>query len=51
MNRSQTKAQIRQLKYQLRAANRATNARLLKLAVVMALLAAIAALLYGPITL
>ena len=45
------KDQIRQLKQQLRAANRSTNARLLKLTLVMLLLAVIAALLYGRITL
>lgn len=51
MNRSQTKAKIKQLKYELRAANRAANARLLKLVLVIALLAAIAALYYGKIPL
>ncbi|MBN2138875.1 MAG: hypothetical protein JW720_13790 [Sedimentisphaerales bacterium] len=49
MSRSQTRAQIKGLKQQLRTANRVTDARLLRLALVMVLLAVIAALLYGRI--
>ena len=51
MSRKQTKEQIAQLKQQLKATNRASDARLLKLALVMALLALIAAVIYGKIPL
>jgi hypothetical protein len=51
MNRKQTKNQISQLKGQLTATNRASNMRLLKMALVMVILAVIAAVMYGRIQL
>ena len=51
MSRSQIKSQIKQLKGRLRAANRQTNARLLKLTLVMLVLLAAAAVIYDKIPL
>ncbi len=51
MSRSQIKSQIKQLKGRLRAANRKTNARLLRLTLVMLVLLAAAAVIYDKIPL
>ncbi len=51
MNRRQIKTHIRQLKGQLKATNRATNARLLKLTLVMVILLLATAIIYGKIQL
>ncbi len=49
MSRKEITQQIRQLKKQLRADNRASDIRLVKLAVIMVILALIAAAMYGRI--
>ena len=49
MSRKRKKEQIKQLKTELRAAYQASNYRLLKLALLMAVLAIIAAYMYGHI--
>jgi len=49
MNRRQIKAQIRQLKGQLKAAERSTNARLLKLTLIMLILLLAVFTIYGKI--
>jgi len=49
MNRKQTKNQIKQLKQELHAVNREHDYRLLKLALMLVILAAIAALIYNKI--
>jgi len=51
MGRRETTVQIKQLKEELKAANRATDARLLKLVLIMVILAAVAAFIYGRIAL
>jgi uncharacterized membrane protein len=51
MSRRQTTSQIKQLKEELKAANRTTDARLLKLVLIMVILAAVAAFIYGRIAL
>jgi len=48
-SRKQAKAEIKQLKGQLQTTNRATDFRLLKLALLMLTLAVIAAFIYGRI--
>jgi cytochrome c-type biogenesis protein CcmH/NrfG len=49
MSRKEITRQIRQFKKQLRADNRASDIRLVKLAVIMVILALIAAMMYGRI--
>jgi len=49
MSRVQTKRKIELLREQLKAANQASDTRLLKLAVLMVMLALIAALIHGKI--
>ena len=49
MSRAQIKSQIKQLKFQMRAENRVSDIRVLKLAVLMVILALIAAFRYGLI--
>lgn len=51
MSRKRTTVQIKQLKDELKAANRAMDARLLKLVLIMVILAAVAAFIYGRISL
>ena len=51
MNRKKVKTQIKELKKELRATDQANDARLFKLALVMILLVAAAALMYGRIQL
>ena len=51
MNRKQVKAQIKDLKGRLKATNRATNARLLQLTLVMLMLLLAVAIIYGKIQL
>ena len=51
MSRQETKLQIKQLKQQLKATKQANDGRLVKLALLMVILAAIAAFFYGKITL
>jgi len=49
MNRKKTKNKIKELKNELKAANRASNVRIFKLALVMVILAIAAAFIYGLI--
>jgi len=49
MSRKQTTIEIGQLKGQLKAANRESDFRLLKMVLVMIILAVIAGLMYGKI--
>lgn len=49
MSRKQTTIEIGQLKEQLKAANRESDFRLLKMVLVMIILAVIAGLMYGKI--
>jgi hypothetical protein len=49
MSRKQTAMEIGQLKEQLKAANRESDFRLLKMVLVMVILAVIAGLMYGKI--
>lgn len=51
MSRKQTKKEIEQLKDQLKATNKASDFRLLKMALVMVILAIIAAFMHGRIQL
>lgn len=51
MSRGQTTREIGQLKEQLKAANRESDFRLLKMVLVMVILAVIAGLMYGKIQL
>lgn len=51
MSRKQTTMEIGQLKEQLKAANRESDFRLLKMVLVMVILAVIAGLMYGKIQL
>jgi hypothetical protein len=49
MSRSHTASEISQLKSQLKAANRQSDLRLLKLVLVLVILAVIAGFMYGKI--
>ena len=51
MNKKQVKTEIKVLKTNLKAANQASNTRLLKLALIMVILAIVAAFIYGRIQL
>ena len=51
MSRKQTTIEIGQLKEQLKAANRQSDFRLLKMVLLMVILAVIAGLMYGKIQL
>lgn len=51
MNRTKVNAEIKALKRDLKAANRASDTRLLKLALIMLILAVVAAFIYGRIQL
>ena len=51
MNRKKAKGKIKELTAELKVANRASDARLLKLALVMVILAVVAAFIYGRIQL
>lgn len=51
MNRDEVKTEIKGLKKVLKAANRASDTRLLKLALIMVILAIAAAFIYGRIQL
>jgi len=51
MNRKEARTQIKELKKELKAVNRADDARLLKLALVMVILVIVAAFIYGRIQL
>ena len=51
MSRKQTAVEIGQLKEQLRAANRESDLRLLKMVLVLVILAVIAGFMYGKIQL
>ena len=51
MNRKKAKTEIRELKKDMKAANRATDARLVKLALILVILAMVAAFIYGRIQL
>jgi len=46
MNRKKTKNQIKELKKELKAANRASHVRLLKLALVLVIILTVAAFIY-----
>ena len=51
MNRKQIQTQIKDLKGQIKAANRTTNAKLIQLTLVMLLLLLAVAIIYGKIQL
>jgi hypothetical protein len=50
MNETETKTQIKQLKHQLKAANKTSDYRLLKLALLLVIIAFLAAIICGRIT-